>query len=108
MAGLSKGFDEGSGTRSSLLWECRRILEECKEWNCLPSVLILENVAAIHSKNNIDNFNKWLKILENLGYNSTWADMNAKDFGIPQSRNRTFVVSTLSKLSYQFPEPIVW
>ena len=66
----------------------------------------MENVAAIHSKNNIDNFNKWLKVLDNLGYNSTWTDMNAKDYGIPQSRNRTFVVSILSKLPYKFPEPI--
>lgn len=66
----------------------------------------MENVSAIHSKNNIDNFNKWLKVLDNIGYKSYWSDLNAKNVGIPQSRDRTFCVSLLGDSPYIFPEEI--
>lgn len=100
-AGLMKGMAEGSGTRSSLLWEVRRLLEETEN---LPQVLIMENVPQIHSKANMPHFQKWLNYLEGKGYSNYWQDMNASDYGIPQSRKRTICVSILGYYSYKFPE----
>lgn len=103
VAGKMQGYAEGSGTRSSLLWEVRRILDECDE---LPQMLLMENVIQVHSKSNMPHFQKWLSYLEDKGYNNFYQDINAKNMGIPQSRNRTFVVSLLGNQSYKFPEPI--
>lgn len=96
MAGMSKD----SGTRSGLLWEVERLLYECKE---LPQILLMENVPQVHGKRAIDDFNSWIASLEKLGYTSVWKDLNAKDFGVPQNRNRTFMVSWLGDYSYTFP-----
>ena len=106
LAGKQEGMDEGSGTSSSLIWEVKRILLECKELNCLPTVCIMENVSAIHNKKNMPNFQKWLDFLESLNYKSYWQDLNSKDYGVAQNRQRTFCVSLLSDLPYVFPEPI--
>lgn len=103
------GFDEDSNTRSSLLWQIRRILDECEELNCMPDICIMENVDAIHNKKNIANFQKWLDYLDSKDYISSWADCNSKDYGIAQSRKRCFVVSIRKDLTdepYIFPEPI--
>lgn len=105
-AGLQRGFNEDSHTRSSLLWEVKRILNECQEQNILPDVLLMENVNAIHNKKNIQNFQTWLKYLDSIGYHSVWQDLNAKNYGIPQNRVRTFVISLLENQQYCFPEPI--
>lgn len=106
-AGKQEGYEKGSGTSSSLLWEIGRILEECKDKKCLPQILLAENVAACHSKKFLVQFNSWLETLDSLGYKTFWSDMNAKDYGIPQSRNRTFILSILDKTAnYTFPEPI--
>ncbi|NQZ29609.1 MAG: DNA cytosine methyltransferase [Mycoplasmatales bacterium] len=94
-AGKGKGMAKESGTRSGLLWEIERILLGFKKLNNLPKVLLMENVPKIHSKQNIDDFNKWIAVLKNLGYVSTYKDLNAKDFGIPQNRVRTYMVSIL-------------
>ena len=102
LAGKGKGMEKGSGTRSGLLWEVERILNECDE---LPQVLLMENVPQVHGKKNIDHFNQWIKALEDLGYQNYWKDLNAKDFGIPQNRNRTFMVSILGGGKYEFPKP---
>jgi DNA (cytosine-5)-methyltransferase 1 len=67
-------------------------------------VLILENVPQIHSKKNIEHFDEWIKFLESKGYSNFWKDMNAKNFGIPQNRNRTFMVSILGDYTYEFPQ----
>ena len=99
-------MEKGSGTASSLLWEIERILRECKELNCLPDVLLLENVTQVHGKKNIDNWNTWLGILEELGYKTYWQDLNSKNYGVAQNRQRCFAVSLLSDLPYVFPEPI--
>lgn len=107
LAGKQAGMDEGSGTRSSLIWEIRRILQECKEQNCLPTVLLLENVTQVCGKKNIDNWNKWLTTLEELGYHNYYKNLNAKNFGIAQNRDRTFCVSILSDKPYVFPDEIV-
>lgn len=103
IAGKGEGFTKNSGTRSGLLWEVERILNECEN---LPQILLMENVTAIHSKKHIKNFEKWIKKLELLGYYSIWFDMNAKDYGIPHNRNRCFMVSILNgqKNSYKAPE----
>ena len=106
IAGLQDGMKESSGTSSSLLWEVKRILSECVE---LPQILLMENVTQVHSKKNLPQFNDWIKFLESLGYSNFWQDMNAKDYGIPQSRNRTFMISILDpahQITFEFPEPI--
>lgn len=94
------------GTRSGLLWEVERILTECKQLGAMPNILIMENVPQIHSEKDYPNFEKWQYKLEELGYVSYWADLNAKDFGIPQNRERTFMVSILGTDNlYKFPAP---
>ena len=102
VAGQMKGMEEGSGTRSSLLWEVRRLLNECEN---LPQVLVMENVPQVHGSKNIDSFNRWLNFLESKGYTTYWQDMNAKNYGVAQSRNRTIVVSFLGTGIYHFPKP---
>ncbi len=103
VAGLGKGMQKGSGTRSGLLWEVERILDECEE---LPQVLLMENVPQVHGKKNMADFQMWLKFLEDKGYSNFWQDLNAKDYGVAQSRNRCFCVSILGEYTYKFPEPI--
>lgn len=104
LAGKGAGMTKGNSTRSGLLWEVERLLNECKE---LPQYLLLENVPQIHSKKNIDDFKLWQKFLEEKGYNNYWQDLNAKNYGIPQNRNRTFMVSIRKDvdLGYDFPQP---
>ena len=103
VAGKMLGMAEGSGTRSSLLWEVRRLLEECGD--NLPQVLMMENVPQVHSKANMPHFQKWLDYLSSKGYSSFWQDLNAKNYGVAQSRNRCFVISILGDYTYKFPEP---
>ena len=97
------GMERGSGTRSGLLWEVERLLKECNE---LPQVLLMENVPQVHGKKNKASFDEWCQFLESLGYKNYWKDLNAKDYGVPQSRNRCFMVSLLGDYSYEFPKPI--
>lgn len=101
LAGLGKGMEKGSGTRSSMLWEVKRILDECEN---LPQILLMENVPQVHGKGNRENFDEWCKFLRNKGYTNYWKDLNAKDFEIPQNRKRTFMVSVLSDYIYDFPK----
>ena len=101
LAGNQKGMTKGSGTRSGLLWEVERLLNETDE---LPQVLLMENVTQVHGEGNKKDFHEWVTFLENKGYSCYVADLNAKDFGIPQSRNRTFMVSILGDYYYDFPE----
>lgn len=102
-AGKGRGMEKGSGTRSGLLWEVERLLNECDE---LPQVLLMENVPQVHSVKNKEHFDKWIEFLESKGYSNHWQDLNAKDYGIPQSRNRCYMVSILGEHSYEFPTPI--
>lgn len=87
-AGKQRGFDEGSGSRSSLLWECARAIEVKR-----PKFLLMENVKALTFKKHKDNFKRWRDTLEALGYSNYWAILNAKNFGVPQNRERVFMVS---------------
>jgi len=95
-----------TSTRSGMLWEVERILTECKELNTLPQILLMENVPQIHSSDNTKDFLKWQIRLEELGYKSYWQDLIATDYGIPQTRNRCFMISILGDYSYTFPKPI--
>lgn len=99
-AGNGAGMGKGSGTRSGLLWEVERLLGECRE---LPQVLLMENVPQVIGSGAIADFAQWLECLEKLGYKNYYRLMNAKDFGIPQNRNRCFMISILGDYYYTFP-----
>lgn len=103
VAGLQKGMKKGSGTRSGLLWEVERLL---KEMNERPQILLMENVTQVHGKANIEDFRQWISFLESIGYQNFWKDLNAKNYGVAQNRNRCFMVSFLGNYSYDFPQPI--
>ena len=96
--GKTQGMSKGSGTRSGLLWEIERILLELKKINKLPEYLLMENVKAIYAESNRKDLNQWLSFLESIGYsNGSKMVLNAVDFGIPQYRNRAFIISHLGK-----------
>ena len=100
LAGNQKGMTKGDNTRSGLLWEVERILDECEE---LPQVLLMENVPQVIGKKNIKDFQLWRRKLEQLGYSNYVQLLNAKNYGIPQNRNRCFMVSILGQYHYTFP-----
>ena len=104
LAGKQAGMSKGSGTRSGLLWEVERLLKECGD--NLPQVLIMENVPQVHSDNNIPDFEDWILFLRKLGYSNFYQDLNAKDFGVPQNRDRCFMVSMLGRYDFAFPKEI--
>jgi len=105
LAGKQEGMAKGSGTRSGLLWEVERLINECKE---LPDVLLMENVPQVHSEKNINDFESWLSFLRSKGYYNFYQDINAKTMGVPQNRDRCFCVSILSDdfIDYEFPKEI--
>lgn len=101
-AGRQHGLAEGSGTRSSLLWECRRAIAAKK-----PRFLLMENVPALLQSKFLPDFQKWQLLLSRLGYSSFTAVLNAADFSVPQNRERVFMVSVLdSGSAYYFPRKI--
>ncbi|MDY0141673.1 MAG: DNA (cytosine-5-)-methyltransferase [Bacteroidales bacterium] len=106
IAGKLGGMDEDSETRSSMLWQVKRILDELNQTNSLPQVLLMENVIQVIGKGNIQNMEKWDMFLSRLGYKSYIKNMIATDYGIPQIRNRTFMISILGEYNYTFPNPI--
>lgn len=101
IAGKLKGMKKEDNTRSGLLWEVERLLNECEE---LPQVLLMENVPQVIGKKNIQDFHKWQLFLEKLGYSNYVDLLNAKNYGIPQNRNRCFMVSILGDYYYEFPK----
>ena len=105
LAGKGKGMSDTS-TRSGMLWEVERILTECHELGNMPQILLMENVPQVHSEDNVEDFNKWKDRLEELGYKNYFQDLIATDYGIPQTRNRCFMISLLGDYSYTFPKPI--
>lgn len=100
-AGKQKGMSRDSGTRSRLLWEVERLLKETKE---LPQILLMENVPGVLSEKNKKDFLEWCGFLESLGYTSKYKILNAKDYGIPQNRDRVFMISWLGEYYYNFPD----
>lgn len=100
-AGRQAGLQEGSGTRSSLLWECRKAIEAKR-----PKYLLMENVKALVSKKFLPFYKEWLEYLNREGYRNFSKVLNAKDYGVPQNRERVFCVSILDEAArYNFPKP---
>ena len=93
IAGEQKGFEEGSNTQSSLLWECRRIIKSKK-----PKYLLMENVKNLVSGKHKYIFDLWCKELEDMGYNNYWKVLNSKYFKAPQNRERVIMVSILKNI----------
>lgn len=100
LAGKCEGMTKGSGTRSGMLWQVERLLEECEE---LPQVLVMENVQQVIGGGNIKDFQAWELKLSSLGYKNYIKVMNAKDYCIPQNRIRCFMVSILGNYFFKFP-----
>lgn len=100
LAGLQAGGDEGSGTRSSLMYETIRIVKKLK-----PKYVIWENVKNLLSKKHRHNFDSYLEIMESLGYKNYYQVLNAKDYGIPQNRERVFTISIRNDIEKQFIFP---
>lgn len=101
LAGVQRGGQEGSGTRSSLLWECRRAIIAKR-----PRFLLLENVSNLVSEKFIATFRKWEQELASYGYDNRYKVLNSKDYGVPQNRERVFLVSFLDYQIFNFPQPI--
>ena len=101
-AGKQMGLQEGSDTRSALLWRVADAVEVLR-----PKYLLQENVAALVSQKFMPDFQKWLDKLSSLGYVSRWARLNAKNYGVPQNRDRVFCISMRQDVAfdYQFPDP---
>ena len=102
VAGANKGGDKGTGTRSSLMWNTVAICEYCK-----PKYVIWENVKNVLSKKHKHNFDKYLDEMDRIGYNNYFEILNAKDYGVPQNRERVFVVSIRKDIDkgFMFPKP---
>lgn len=99
VAGNQKGLEKGGGTRSGLLWECEKIIAAKK-----PKYLLMENVKNLVGKKFKADFDKWCSWLEEQGYKNFWKVLNAKDYGVPQNRERVFMVSILDEnATYEFP-----
>lgn len=103
LAGKRKGMSKGAGTRSGLLWEVERLLNEVEH---LPQTLLMENVPQVVSDKNIADFHSWVAFLESKGYKNYGKILNAKDYGVAQNRKRYFMVSVLGDYNYNFPQPI--
>ena len=103
VAGKGQGGDEGSGTRSSLMHETKRIVAKAH-----PKYVIWENVKGALSKKNMHNFEQYISDMNNLGYITYYQVLNSKDYGTPQSRERIFAVSIRKDIDtgYEFPKPM--
>ena len=101
VAGKGAGGDKDSGTRSSLMYETLRIVEKLK-----PQYVIWENVKNLLSKKHRHNFDAYLDAMQGLGYTNYYQVLNAKDYGVPQNRERVFTVSILGGGEFAFPSPM--
>ncbi|WP_251210114.1 DNA cytosine methyltransferase [Acetatifactor aquisgranensis] len=104
IAGHQKGADEGSETRSSLMWETIHIIEQMGEWK--PGYVIWENVKNVTSRHMKANFNRYLSEMERLGYSNNFKVLDAREFGLPQARERVFTVSVLGNEKFCFDDLI--
>lgn len=100
ISGKQKGADEDSGTESSLMWETIKIIKNMGVWK--PKIVIWENVKNVLSKHMIHNFNKYLNEMRKLGYTNSFDVLDARDYGLPQSRQRVFTVSVLGNEEFDF------
>lgn len=99
LQGKELGLTEGSGTNSSLVWNCRPIIEKVR-----PKYLMMENVKNLISKKHKPEFDRWLAVLEEMGYKNYTKVINAKDGFVPQNRERVFCISILDGKEFTFPE----
>lgn len=104
IAGQQKGADEGSETRSSLMWETIHIIEQMGEWK--PRYVIWENVKNVTSKHMKANFNRYLSEMERMGYANNYEILDARQFGLPQARERVFTISVLNGDPFDFSDLI--
>ena len=102
IAGHQKGADEGSETRSSLMWETIHIIEQMGKWK--PKYVIWENVKNVKSRHMIANFVRYQKEMERMGYTNSDDVLDAREFGIPQARQRVFTISSLNGKKFNFSE----
>ena len=100
IAGKQKGADEGTETRSSLMWETINIIKQMGAWR--PKYVIWENVKNVLSKHMVHNFNRYLSEMQKLGYTNSFDCLNAKEFGLPQDRDRIFTVSCIGGEVFDF------
>lgn len=100
IAGKQAGADEGTETRSSLMWETIHIIEQMRQWK--PKVVIWENVKNVLSKHMIHNFNRYLEEMKRLGYTNSFEVLNSMNYGLPQNRDRVFTISYLNGKTFDF------
>jgi len=100
IAGHQKGADEGTETRSSLMWETINIIKQMGVWK--PRIVIWENVKNVLSKHMVHNFNRYLDEMQKMGYQNSFEILNAIDFGLPQKRERVFTISLLDGTYFNF------
>lgn len=98
--GYRRGADEDSGTRSSLMWETIHIIKQMGRWK--PRVVIWENVKGINFTSMRKNFQRYLCEMEKMGYKNSYSCLDARDFGIPQARERIFTISCLDGREFDF------
>lgn len=99
-AGKQEGLKKGSGTASSILWATEEAIKILR-----PKWLLMENVKALVSNKFKADFEEWQRLVASYGYTNCWKVLNAKDYGVPQNRERVFLVSHLGDELYHFPEP---
>ena len=104
IAGHQKGADEGTETRSSLMWETIHIIQQMGDWK--PRFVIWENVKNVTSKHMIHNFNRYLSEMQKLGYVNSFQTLDARNFGLPQARERVFTISVLNGKPFNFDDLI--
>ena len=108
VAGKMRGLDPDSGTRSSLLWENIKLLKKAKDNNTLPKYIMVENVKNLVSKKFIEHFNNLISVFDDLGFNTYWSVLNGKDCGVPQNRERVFIIAIRKDIdngTFNFPQP---
>lgn len=108
VAGKMDGLEKDSGTRSSLVWDSARLLQKAKEDGILPKYLLMENVKNLVSKKFKDQFDMICNTLDEIGFNVYWEVLNAKDCGVPQNRERVFLIGIrkdIDNATYEFPKP---
>lgn len=104
IAGHQRGAEEGSETRSSLMWETIHIIDQMGEWK--PKVVIWENVKNVTSKHMKKNFDRYLSEMKRMGYTSSYKTLDAREFGLPQARERVFTISMLGEEKFSFDDLI--
>lgn len=108
VAGKMKGLNLDSGTRSSLLWKNIKLLDKAKDNKTLPKYIMVENVKNLVSQKFIEQFNDLINVFDELGFNTYWKVINGKECGVPQNRERVFVICIRKDIDtglFDFPVP---